>query len=221
MLFFVLLIVLLLVLFFFHVFAFPGAFIQLNLNKHLAILLVLLIVLWLVLFFVLLIVLLLVLFFSFAGAFFCAPDCAFAGAFFCAPDCAFAGAFFCAPDCAFAGAFFCLGVWPDCVKRQTLNFLAFSTATAAAPAVSGPPEGSWESRAAKSALRRLCQPDHIQLQPMAKTLSWDDFNSPDATCRGTRLKLLQASVTRHTSSFQTSTDNPTNISVLGGAWRLW
>ena len=202
MLFFVLLIVLLLVLFF-HVFAFPGAFIQLNLNKHLAIFLVLLIVLLLVLLFVLLIVLLLVLFFSFAGAFFCAPDCAFAGAFFCAPDCAFAGAFFCAPDCAFAGAFFCLGVWPGCVKRQTLNFLAFSTATAAAPAVSGPPEGSWESRAAKSALRRLCQPDHIQLQPMAKTLSWDDFNSPDATCRGTRLKLLQASVTRHTSSFQT------------------
>ena len=172
-------------------------------------------------FFGLLIVLLLVLFFSFAGASFCAPDCAFAGAFFCAPDCAFAGAFFCAPDCAFAGAFFCLGVWPGCVKRQTLNFLAFSTATAAAPAVSGPPEGSWESRAAKSALRRLCQPDHIQLQPMAKTLSWDDFNSPDAPCRGTRLKLLQASVTRHTSSFQTSTDNPTNISVLGGAWRLW
>ena len=169
----------------------------------------LLIVLLLVLFFVLLIVLLLVLFFSFAGAFFCAPDCAFAGAFFCAPD------------CAFAGVFFCLGVWPGCVKRQTLNFLAFSTATAAAPAVSGPPEGSWESRAAKSALRRPCQPDHIQLQPMAKTLSWDDFNSPDATCRGTRLKLLQASVTRHTSSFQTSTDNPTNISVLGGAWRLW
>ena len=49
---------------------------------------------------------------------------------------------------------------------------------------------------------RLCQPDHNQLQPRAKPLSWDSFNSLHATRRGTRLKHLPASVTWHTSGFR-------------------
>ena len=56
------LLIVLLLVFFLPCLAFPGAFMQLNSDKHLAIFLVLLIVLLLVLF--------------------CAPDCAVAGAFF-------------------------------------------------------------------------------------------------------------------------------------------
>ena len=89
--------------------------------------------------------------------------------------------------------FFCLGVWPGWAKQQIFTFLAFSTATATATALFGPPAGSWESRAARSAFRRLCQPDHNQLQPRAKTLSWDRFHSLDAKRRGTRLNHLRLS----------------------------
>ena len=88
----------------------------------------------------------------------------------------------CAADCAFTGAFFYLG---------------------APPPLPPPPPCLARQRAAGSRELQDRHPaDSHNLQPRAKTLSWDSFNRLDATRRGTRLKLLQAFVTRHASGFR-------------------